>query len=191
MQSSDRQWVAEICGTMARHLGISIVARVSKAEASSYHSGNPASTRWVEFNSVESKRLRSSYESFLVSYRKRSGSHLSYKECFGQRWTNSLAHRTSKELQTLTYHTRGSTDFSIQASRSYRPFVSLFHPKLSLLSASPYFLSGAFAGAFAGAFGACDCLAAGAFGFGGAPFCWVLAGVGLEGDALGCGALGC
>ena len=71
------------------------------------------------------------------------------------------------------------------------PFVSLFHPKMSPLSASPHFLSGAFAGAFAGALGACDGLAAGAFGFGGAPFCWVLAGVGLGGDALGCGALGC
>lgn len=67
------------------------------------------------------------------------------------------------------------------------PFVLPFHPKISPLVASPYFLSGAFAGAF----GACNGLAAGAFGFGGAPFCWVLAGVDLEGDALGCGALGC
>ena len=57
---------------------------------------------------------------------------------------------------------------------------------MSLPAASPYFLSGAFAGALAGAFGACDGLAAGAFGFGGAPFCWVLAGFGLGGDALGC-----
>lgn len=69
--------------------------------------------------------------------------------------------------------------------------MSPFHPKMSPLAASPYFLSGAFAGAFAGALDTCDGLAAGAFGFGGAPFCWVLAGVDLGGDALGCGALGC
>ena len=69
--------------------------------------------------------------------------------------------------------------------------MSPLGPKTSPLAAPLYFLSGALAGAFAGAFGACDGLAAGAFGFGGAPFCWVLAGVDLVDEALGCGAFGC
>ena len=69
MQSADRQGVAEICGIVARHRGISIVARLSE-EASSYHFASPASSRCVEFNLVESKSLQSSYESFLVSCRK-------------------------------------------------------------------------------------------------------------------------
>jgi hypothetical protein len=54
-----------------------------------------------------------------------------------------------------------------------------------------YFFNVTLAGAFAGAFaGDCADLAAGAFGFGGAPFCSVLAWDDLEGEAFGCGALG-
>ena len=41
-----------------------------KEEASSYRSASPASSRRVTFNPVDSKRVQSSYESLLVSYRK-------------------------------------------------------------------------------------------------------------------------